>query len=189
MNDDVTRSELLGQTRTLQIVCGGLMAGCLLFMAIAVGLILSGAIPPLGTAPVLTYLGAAVSAFFLLARAAVPSVVTTQARRAMARGNLDKLPVLGGNFQPHVASLVERAGDTGRLAAVYGSQAIVGMALLEGCCFMNLVFFVLEHNPLALGIALAILGLMAINFPTHERMVEWIDNQLRWARQRREPGP
>jgi hypothetical protein len=137
---------------------------------------------------VLTYLGAAVSAFFLLARAAVPSVVTTQARRALAHGNLDKLPVLGGNFQPHLASLVERAGDTGRLAAVYGSQAIVGMALLEGCCFMNLVFFLLEHNPLSLGIALAILGLMAINFPTHERMVGWIDNQLRWARQRRELG-
>ena len=188
MNDDVTRSELLGQTRTLQIVCGGLMAGCLLFMAIALGLTLSGVMPPLGTAPVLTYVGAAISAFFLLARAAVPSVITTQARRALAHGNLDKLPVLGGNFQPHLASLVERAGDTGRLAAVYGSQAIVGMALLEGCCFMNLIFFVLEHNPLSLGIALAILGLMAIHFPTHERMVGWIDNHVRWARQRREAG-
>lgn len=188
MNDDVDRAELLGQTRTLQIVCGGLIAGCLLFMSIALGLTLSGAMKPLGTAPILTYFGAAISAFFLLARAVVPSVITTQARRALARGDLDKLPILGGNFQPQLASLIEHGGDTGRLAAVYGSQVIVGMAILEGCCFMNLLFFLLEHNHLSFGIALAFLGLMAINFPTHERMVGWIESQLRWARERRPSG-
>lgn len=188
MNDDIARPELHGQTRTLQIVCGGLIAGCLLFMAVVFGLTFSGAIPALGTAPMLTYTGAVLSAFFLLARAAVPSMITSQARRALARGNLDKLPVLGGNFQPQLASLIEHAGDTGRLAAVYGSQAIVGMAVLEGCCFMNLVFFLLEQNNLSLGIALAVLGFMAINFPTHERLVGWVENQLRWAKDHQRAG-
>lgn len=188
MNDDVARSELLGQTRTLQIVSAGLMAGCLLFMAIVLGLTFSGAISPLGTAPVLAYVGAAMSMFFLLARAAVPSVITAQARRALSHGNLDRLPVLGGNFQPQLASLIERTGDSGRLCAVYGSQVIVGMAILEGCCFMNLVFFLLEQNQLSIGIALAVLGLMIINFPTHERMVGWVESQLRWAREHRQFG-
>ena len=62
---------------------------------------------------------------------------------------------------------------------VYASRSIISMALLEGGCFMNLVFFLLEQEYLALGVAGALLAILAMGFPIHDRTTGWIEQQLR----------
>ena len=69
------------------------------------------------------------------------------------------------------------AGDTGKLAFVYQTQLIIGSALCEGMAFFAAIAYMLERNPLALGMALILLACLAVRIPTRDRVNAWIDQQ------------
>jgi len=69
------------------------------------------------------------------------------------------------------------ATDVGKLALIYQNQLIVGAALNEGVTFFALIAYMIEGQPVILGlVVLLILGLAA-RFPTLGRVMGWIESQ------------
>jgi hypothetical protein len=101
----------------------------------------------------------------------IPGVVVASARRQIAKGIWTPMsdPTKSGKIYP--------AGDTGKLAVVYQLQLIIGSALCEGVAFFAAIAFMLERNPLALGMAVILLVCLAIRIPTRDRVNAWIDQQ------------
>jgi hypothetical protein len=163
----------------LQIVCGALITGCLTFTVVALGLVSSGSMPEVGTAPLLSYIGAGFAFALVVSRTVVPEMITARGRRAIAEGTWDQWQNRAVASDPRNVELIERTGDAGRLMGLYATRSIIGMAILEGGCFMNLVFFLVEQQYLPLGVAGALLAILVMGFPTHDRTVTWIEQQLR----------
>lgn len=179
MQDDSWKAELKGPTRILQIICTAMIVGCLVLTGVVLSMVLSGSMPTSDTAPLLTYVGAGAAFLLLLLRAIIPEIVAARGRRAIAAGTWEPSQTPAARSNPRSAELIERTGDAGRLMAVYTLRGIIAMALLEGGCFMNLVIYMLDQEPLSLGVAGGLLAALAIGFPTHERVVAWVEQQLR----------
>ena len=64
------------------------------------------------------------------------------------------------------------------LAQLYQTQLIVGAALLEGAAFFAGIAFMLERDPIAAGMALVLLAVLAARFPTRDRIEAWLEQQL-----------
>jgi hypothetical protein len=56
----------------------------------------------------------------------------------------------------------------------YQTRLIVSLALLEGVAFFCLVAFMVEHRWESFGIAMALLLMMAANFPTENKFRNWV---------------
>lgn len=180
MSNVEKQSELGPITRVCQIIVGSLIAGVIWFLAI----ILSGLVtqnPPAGKQalsfglenwqdwPVTT-----VAIVFALvgfpASFLVPRVMVEGGRRRIAQGTWT------ASTPPRMpAELL--ATDVGKLALIYQNQLIVGSALNEGVTFFALIAYMVEGQPVILGLAiLLILGLVA-RFPTLGRVENWIESQ------------
>lgn len=57
----------------------------------------------------------------------------------------------------------------------YQTRMIVGMATLEAPAFFALIVFMLEGRWEAFGLAVFFLLVMAINFPSNTKFVEWVE--------------
>jgi hypothetical protein len=72
----------------------------------------------------------------------------------------------------------QRAEDDGAgLCGIYQTRMIIGLALLEGAAFFNLVACLVEHNWWSLVIAGCLVVWMLALFPTRTRVEQWIENQ------------
>jgi hypothetical protein len=60
---------------------------------------------------------------------------------------------------------------------VYQTQLIIGAAQIEGVAFFAGVAYFLSKDPIALGLALLLVGALILRFPTIERVQRWIDQQ------------
>jgi hypothetical protein len=56
---------------------------------------------------------------------------------------------------------------------------IVTLALLEGAAFFNLISVMIEHHVISLIAAIALLGLMAVRFPSRTKVSWWVQDRLR----------
>ncbi len=69
--------------------------------------------------------------------------------------------------------------ESDALAGLYQTTTIVAAAFLEGAAFMNVVAFLLEGNPISLGLAIGLaMGILAM-FPSGQRIATWVEMQLR----------
>jgi hypothetical protein len=144
------------QIRTAQIIHGSLLAGCVIFLGIA--LILRANAQAGGAAqPMLTWVALVFTVFNVVAYAVVPRLVGTQARRQMARRHAPP--------------------DVDAWVGSYQTQLIVGDALLEGATFFWIIIFLIGGSLLSLGFA--VLGILALGFlfPTASRIMNWISRQ------------
>ena len=154
----------LGQAvRTMQIITGALLMGVVVFgvAATVVGENPAPAAPnqPPPT-PMLTYMAAGFAFIQLGMRAVVPTVM---ARNAVAQ--------MQGSLNDSDASKL-------RLAGVYQTKMIIGMALCEGAAFFALIAWMAERELIAIGTAAFLVLVMLTAFPTRSRVEGWIRHQL-----------
>ena len=64
------------------------------------------------------------------------------------------------------------------LVPVFQTQLIIGAAMLEGGAFFAAIAYMLERSPIAAGMALVLLVVLASRFPTRDRIQAWLDHQL-----------
>ncbi|HUY87152.1 MAG TPA: hypothetical protein VMV10_00300 [Pirellulales bacterium] len=165
------REQLAGQVRVLQIIVAAITFGPLAFL----GYVLSTP-PPGPPAAVagnvsLTYLAcgaavAAVAAWFV-----VPPIVLRSVRRQIASGAWPS-PGQAGN------SPAAPMTDAGKLCAAYTVRTIIAVAILEGAAFFLVFAYQTERDPLALGVAVLLMLMIAAHFPTRTRVAVWVETQL-----------
>jgi hypothetical protein len=177
-------------TRTCQIIVSALIMGVVSFLIIVIFMVPTainpGPAPAAGGpgapnmpalagpgVPLLTYLAVGMGVAGLVLSFIIPSVIVTSARRKIAKGTWTPTAI---SDSTQTAKLYP-AGDTGKLAFVYQTQLIIGSALCEGMAFFATIAYMLERNPLALGMALILLAGLAIRIPTRNRVNAWIDQQ------------
>jgi hypothetical protein len=174
-------------TRTTQIIMGSLIAGATSFLLIVVFLVhFVGFGAPAGAAgapgqaaganpaataqsiPILTYLAAGVGAILLPLSFILPGYIAAQNLRSGATG------------PPGVSSSPNPAASPGQAvtpAGAFQTSAIIGGALIEGPAFLAGVAYLIEQNPIALGVMLVLLAAMFVRFPTRGSVDRWIEQQ------------
>lgn len=177
---------LIGRiTRQCQIIIGALITGVVVFLGIAAmvdvtqkpgggaggGPAVGPAVPPgLGFGELVTWLAIGFAVLDVPLSFIVPYLIVQQNRRAIAAG---KWPVSGSSLDSSAAA----QSDATKLATVYQIQLIAGAALNEGAAFFAGVAYLLGSNPIALGVAIALLGLIVFRFPTPHRVALWLARQ------------
>jgi hypothetical protein len=132
----------------------------------------------------ITWAAVAITAMMLPMSMIVPGLIASQNRRNIAAGTWKPA---SGQYPPGSPFGPESLqSDAGKLAFVYQTQFIIGAALNEGPAFFVLVAYMLEKNPIALGLAILLLVALAARFPTRLRVSSWIDRQQELLTQERQ---
>ena len=175
-------------TRTTQIIMGSLIAGATSFLLIVVFLVhFVGFGAPAGAAgapgqaaganpaataqsiPILTYLAAGMGAILLPLSFILPGYIASQNLRSGATGPSD------GSSSPK--NPAAPSGQAVTPAGAFQTSAIIGGALIEGPAFLAGIAYLIEQNPIALGVMLVLLAAMFVCFPTRGRVERWIEQQ------------
>jgi hypothetical protein len=156
--------------RNAQIVIGAQIVGVLIFLAIAYFI----DVGPDAQIPFLNYVVFAVSAVALPLSFILPGVVATRQRKAIAKGiqstaaGAGRLPIFGPETEKMQAS---------SLPMGYMQQLIIGAALNEGAAFLAVVAYLIEKDPVLLGLAVVLILGQVARFPTVSRIEHWIEEQ------------
>lgn len=171
MSDLETDGPLIDRVvRTTQIIVLAMAAGLLTFLAIVSTLDLSERQAPGQALPVITVAAFTFAAIFVPLSLVVPGLFSDAARKRIAQGKW-----IVGKVPPGVAAPIT---DAGRLALVYQTRKIIGVALTEGPAFLALIAYMLEGAPAALGLAIALIVGVAARVPQRAQVVQWIEAQL-----------
>ena len=76
-------------------------------------------------------------------------------------------------------SELDGEAKSNQICGVYRGQLIVGLALLEGAAFFNLIALLLEKSIVSLAVVIVLLSFMAIKFPTRDKVSFWVQDKLR----------
>jgi|GEM_PF-1418051 len=152
--------ELEADVKGLQIVTLGLMVGPVLFMGVA----LSANKGELGSTPdVLSYVGIGVTVVDLALYLILPDLVARQQRNAIELTESNKAIELDSYKQ---------------LFPVFRIRHIVACALLEGAVFLNVIAYLLSKFAGNLAAAVFLLVVIALKWPTGEKVAVWLNNAL-----------
>lgn len=158
------------QLRTMQIIAAALLIGLVSLCGVAAGLVHVGnngrGLAPPQQIPIVTWVAVAVFAVEAPLSFVMPKVMTRSAIRRIVDGK----PVT-------VREGVQPAPVVVQLAAMYQTAMIVGLALLEGAGFLAGVAYLLEAEPVSLGIAAVVAALMIARFPLAGRVFDWMQTQ------------
>jgi hypothetical protein len=187
MPDTAWREEVGRRVVTQQIIVGGLVVGCIAFLAVAAVLVHRGIVEPNAE---LTQIMHLVLVLFLAsvvaARLIVPGAIVARGRRKIAAGQWSPPQ---GSAQGDLAAFVERTGDAGRLLMVYQMRTIVAAAPLEGVAFFATIVFMLTQSIVALAVAVALIVALAFHVPSRSGVVHWVEEQLQQIERERHFGP
>lgn len=162
----VDPQSIAPRVRVMQIIVLALTIGCLAALVMMAFLRSQQQDAARSQAPFLTYCGLAMCIAVVAGKLVVPPAVIAGGRSRLAG-------------QPTAET------DTDGLLGIYQTGMIIGCALLEGGAFFMAVAYLLEGQPLALGIGLAMALGVAAHFPTPERVAAWLENQQEQLRQLR----
>jgi len=150
-------AAIMGQLRTMRIIATALIISVVSFLGIAM-LVTSGPNP--GNIPTFTYIAAGFALVMLGMRAvqlkAIPRNLIQQQRQ----------------------HITDSAEGRNRLACIYRTRLIVGMAMCEAAAFFAIVSWIVEPHELALGIVLFLITVMVMSFPFQQRVLDWIEVQI-----------
>jgi hypothetical protein len=171
MDETDNLEGLLGpRVRVLQIIAAALILGVLTFLIIAVVVVQQrgGAAEQPGAPPVLSYAALGFFAVALLLWTFVPALA--------AQGPVRK--IAAGTWQPpQNVPATAYPSDAARLLAVYQTKTIIAGALLEGPAFLGGIAYLIEAQPITLGVPVAAVLLMLLTFPTRLRANLWLLRQ------------
>src|SRR5262249_56995441 len=125
---------------TMRIIHGALCTGLVALTAVLAGQRMANNQPP-AALPLISYIGFGVAAVCLILSFVVPNLVQAGWRRRIAAG---QSPLLNDST----------ADRESLWLVLYQTRLILGMAMLEGAAFMQVIAFFVEGVPLSLGVAL-----------------------------------
>lgn len=137
--------------RVMQIITVALVSGVVIFSLIAVFVV--GALKERPNGQLISLLAVGMSVFAFVGHLVVPRILVRQAVQ---------------NVNPD---------DAGALCGIYQTQMIVGLALLEGMAFFNIIACIIEHNWWSLAVAGCLVLWMLMAFPSRDRVEQWIETQ------------
>jgi len=152
--------------RVLQIIVAALMLGVLTFGGVATFLAFLTEHevpqpPAVPAPPMLAYLAAAFATVLFVVHLIVPMIVLRSSLQQVgSRSSVEELTPVD-------------------LVPSYIASTIVACALPEGAAFFNLVAVIIDRQYWSLGVAGAMLVLIAIRFPTVDGVTTWAEDKLR----------
>lgn len=146
----------------LQIICASLVAGVVIFGVFT--LIQASQAPQ--KQPYLTLFAFAEAVIVLPLCLLIPKLPGLAQKRSSQIGNSSSTK----NSEHGLTTVQSRVA---RLQI----QKIIQYAMLEGSAFFNLIAYYLEHHYLALLAVGSILFVMAMIFPTHTSVTQWLRRQ------------
>ncbi len=175
-------------TRMTQIIMGALIGGVTIFLVIVVFLVHfaglgapaggaaapgqgAGANPAAGaqSMPLLTYMAAGMAVMLLPLSFILPGYVAAQSLRSGAVRAPD-----GGSSPAANSAASSGQGQAATPATAFQTSAIIGGALTEAPAFFAGIAYLIEQNPIALGVMVVLLAVMVARFPTRDRVERWI---------------
>ncbi len=147
--------------RGMQIIAVALMMGVLMFLGVVL-VLTQGDIS--GKPETLTMMAAGFGFLMIVLHFVIPAIsFRNQLRQAVAEG------------------LAQKSDDerTQRVVGIYQATLIVGLALLEGAAFFNLIAMMAEHCVASLGVVTLLVCLMLVKFPTRSKVSWWVEDKLR----------
>ncbi len=137
--------------RICQIIAAALMLGVICFSFVA----FTVAKNPPATMPIISMVGAGFAGIATIVRFVLPQIMVAGMTR---------------NLKP------DEPGILHRLASLYQTKMIIGMAVLEGAAFFNLVGYIVERQIWSYGVVAALLTIMAISFPSQTQFENWAED-------------
>jgi hypothetical protein len=173
--------QLKPQAMTMRLIVGALALGVLSTVVVSV---LLRADRGLAEGPLqfelITWFGIIAAPVAVVASRIVPILIVRTARKRMVAGDY-RLTYAG-------ADKAYAINESDALAGLYQTTTIVAAALLEGAAFLNVIAFLLEGNPISLGLAIGLaMGILAM-YPSGQRIAIWIELQLRLIEEHRQVG-
>ena len=141
--------------RISQIIAGALIMGVLTFACVA--FFVAKGEP--AQSPMLALVGAGMAAMAVVVRFIVPTIIVNGAKARLKE--------------------VADADLMIQLAGIYQTKMIVGMAVLEGAAFFNLVAYISEKQFWSYGVVAFLVGVMAISFPSQGQFESWAEEMKR----------
>lgn len=151
------------QLRVMQIIAIALMMGVLSFLGIVL-VVTKGEVFGQKGPTLITSIAAVFAGMMVVAHVVVPSIIAkTHLRMLNGSDQTNSSP------ENRIASLV----------SVYQIRLIVGLALLEGAAFFNLVALMLGKHVLSTVMTAVLLCLMLLKFPTRTKVSWWVQDRMR----------
>jgi hypothetical protein len=164
--EDISEDRVGGHVRTMQIICGTLAAGVVVFLVVV--LVLRGTPDPAAQPGLVTYVSVGFFLVILMAAMIVPRSIVQGQLTQIARGTWKPPQQLPANY--------DVSSESAKLLMAYQTQMIVRLAMLEGAGFFGLVAYFLEGHWLALGVGICALALLLSQFPTRGRLENWAES-------------
>lgn len=161
-SNELQGSNFEGSVRGMQIVAGALMAG-ILFLLATVLVLTQGDIFNFQQPKVSDIIIVAFGFLMIIIRFVIP--------RFIASTRLNQIAING--FVE-----VDEAARVEMILGVYRSQLIISFALLEGAATFNLIGLI-NAKCVSLFVPSLALGLMALKFPTRDKVSFWVQDKLR----------
>lgn len=177
MSDAQWEAQVTPVLRTLQIIVGSLVAGCVFFVGVV--LFVSGEVAAAGESPLVSYVAIAFAVMAVLARVAIPRVLVAAGRQSILG---ERGPEGGQDETP------DQSATVARLLQLLSTTTIVACAILEGATFFLLVAYLTERWLPVLALAVALMGLLALHVPSRSRAIHWIEDQLALLEQEQRRG-
>ena len=179
---DMSWQEPAAKTvRVLQIIVGAMAAGASVFLVVALT-IGQQFNPPRPILPIpLIWIVVFFVGIELIARAVVVGNIARKGRREIINGTYQSVDWRqgGGLVLPDAADKpLDPCRDPKYLLSVFQQSTIVSAALFEGCAFLATIAYLIEGNPLSLGLAVLLAVAVAAHFPTQSRAIAWVERQM-----------
>jgi hypothetical protein len=158
--------------RILQIIAVALLLGVVTFLGFVLYIVQvqhsgKGAMPDQAV-PILTLIAVG----FLAACTPLAFIFPTM----ITRGTLRQMLARESVNPPYDPEEMHPTGGS-KLWEVRQTTMIVGLALLEGTAFTGCIAYLMDANPLALGVVAVAVFLMLGKFPTEQRVRAWLERQ------------
>lgn len=161
--------------QTMQIIAGALMAGVVMFSAVASFIVFGQpkvaqpggllAVPQINS-DLLIYMALGCAILNTIMSFVVPNLISGAGMKGIAKMAQDGTSTGSKEL-------------FGRLLGVAQTKMIIALALIEGAAFFSLVMFLSTKSATLLAIVGALLLVMAIHFPTKIRLARWVEDQQR----------
>ena len=138
-----------------QLIAGALIMSIVIFACVA--FFVANDEP--AESPMLAMVGAGMAVMMIVVRFVMPTVIVNGAKTRLKQVADTELKT--------------------QLAGLYLTKMIVGMAVLEGAAFPNLIAYISEKQFWSYGVVAFLLGVMAISFPSQGQFENWSEEMKR----------
>jgi hypothetical protein len=179
MYDELWHEQAAKTARILQIIVGAMAAGASVFLVVV--LTIGSQAKPLILPIPLAWLVVPFVGGELVARAVVLWNIARKGRREIINGTyqpVDPRQRIGSPPADIADTPPDPYRDAKYLLSVFQQGTIVSAALFEGCAFFATIAYLIEGNPLSLGLAVLLVLAVAAHFPTQSRAIAWVERQL-----------